>query len=635
MAHGQALGLIDTARMRSVFLKVRLLLVASIMMAVGLVFVNLYARMLGDSPLHLWHHMVVLLPLVLLCYSLVGWLGRTRRRGLRRLLAWMVCMICVFLQLGFYLLCLACLYGFRDLPTWHVVSGYFDQIIPMVAALPVSQGLLGSAVAAVLLLFVVYGSVLAWLLRPVLEPATAHYAITRAAWLRLGTLSIITLVLLLWDPWEGLVQAREPVATSLHDRPLSSNTMIHQLNPVEAATDRGVEDDYPRQPLGNRRHVILIYVDALRADVLQPYGGVGEMPFLTQLVRDGRLRQFDNVFSSCSQTQCGIGSILQSRPAHRVTPVNFSLPKLLKRQGYQLRYLLSADHQSFMNLKNYYGPDIDFYMDGRDMDPRHPTDDFVMLRHLDRLPASNEVTAPQFIMFGVMSVHVLGLRHEEFRIRKPDQIGAAGLAERRLSTALGWRNNYLNGVRQADFVLQGIWQWLERSGYLQQSIVIITADHGESLGEHGLLGHARSLSTPELHIPLWIHAPDTSSWPASPFAFQTDLAPTVLDWLGLPVPSNWEGQSLLRARDRGVQLPLFFLNRSDQFGLLFDRQGRLYKYLYDGAQHRASLFDLSANLTDADNLAVRQDKADLAGLQARLVQVFGPQMLELTGDVEK
>jgi glucan phosphoethanolaminetransferase (alkaline phosphatase superfamily) len=599
--------------------------VAVITLTLGATFIYLYASMLGESPLRFWHHLAVILPLIALCYGLVGLCTCIRSRATRQVSAWLVCLVFTLLQLGFYLACLACLYGFRDLPTLHVVIGYLDQLISIVSVLPLSGGLLALVVVLILAAFASTAAAFAWLL----VPAMMHSGVgegPRKVWLRLTTISAVALVLLVWDPWGGLVEAREPFVRSLHDQPLGSSTLMSQINPIEAATDRRIEESYPRQPLGSRRNVVLIYVDALRADVLQPYGGPGEMPFLARLVQTGQLQQFANVFASCSQTQCGIGSLLQSRPAHRVAATNFSLPKLLKRQGYQLRYLLSSDHQSFLGLKDYYGPDIDFYLDGKDMDRQHSTDDFVMLRHLDDLPAANQVQAPQFIMFGLLSVHILGTRHDEFRLHRPDEIGPLNLIKELKPSALVYRNNYLNGVRQADHVLQTIWAWLERNGYLDRSIVVITADHGESLGENGVLGHGRDLSTPQIHIPLWIHAPGVS-WTSQPWAYQTDMAPTVLDWLRLPIPENWVGQSLLRPRDGRVPLPLFFLNRSDQFGLIFEKSGRLYKYLYDRSHNRAALYDVIEDGSDARDLSMRQSRTDLAGLQARLVEIFGSQLL--------
>ncbi len=586
------------------------------MLGVGVVFVDLYAGQLGESPWNLWHHLAVLLPLLLLCLGLVGCIGRLSRRSVRAALAWLVCLFVLLLQLGFYAACLASLYGFHDLPTRNVVVGYADQLVTITAALPVSRGLLLAILGLVFVLLAALAGGLAWLM---LRSAAA----SRVSWLRVAALSSVAFALLLSDPWQGLSEAREPLVSSLHDHLLMDNSQAMQADPVEMATDWRLQSSYPSEPSGTRRHVVLIYIDALRADVLQPYGGEGEMPFLTELVRSGELRQFANLFSSCSQTMCGIASILQSRPAHRVAVGKFSLPMVLKRQGYQLRYLLSSDHQHFLGLKEYYGPGIDSYVDGKDLDPRHATDDLLLLRNLDRLPASSSVKSPQFIMLGLMSVHVQGERHAHFQTHLPDRVSWSN--GKPMDLVIPYRNNYLNGVRQADHVIEEIWRWLGQAGYLQQSIVVVTADHGESLGENGTLGHARDLSTPQIHIPLWVHGPD-AAWVDQPFAFQTDIAPTILDWLRLPIPASWTGQSLLRPRDRRVALPLFFMNHSDKFGLIFEDGPHLYKYLYDGFRNRPSLFDLYADQRDAHDLTGVQRPESLAAMQARLAAEFGSLM---------
>ena len=48
---------------------------------------------------------------------------------------------------------------------------------------------------------------------------------------------------------------------------------------------------------------------------------------------------------------------------------------------------------------------------------------------------------------------------------------------------------------------------LESRGLLKNTLVVITSDHGEELGEHGLFGHGRSLYSQEVHVPLVILAP--------------------------------------------------------------------------------------------------------------------------------
>jgi len=79
-------------------------------------------------------------------------------------------------------------------------------------------------------------------------------------------------------------------------------------------------------------------------------------------------------------------------------------------------------------------------------------------------------------------------------------------------------------------------------------IVVFTADHGESLGEHDYWGHGRFLYEPELRIPLGVVWPGRiPSTTLDPQASLLDLAPTLLELLGLPVPAELAGSSWARA----------------------------------------------------------------------------------------
>ena len=91
---------------------------------------------------------------------------------------------------------------------------------------------------------------------------------------------------------------------------------------------------------------------------------------------------------------------------------------------------------------------------------------------------------------------------------------------------------------------------LRQRGILDRTLLIVTSDHGENLGDHGLMSHAYSLHDTLLHVPLLIRYPER--FPAGlrvPHQVQlTDLFPTVLDVLQLdlpPVRRELQGVSLL------------------------------------------------------------------------------------------
>ncbi|HXU29484.1 MAG TPA: sulfatase-like hydrolase/transferase, partial [Thermoanaerobaculia bacterium] len=79
-----------------------------------------------------------------------------------------------------------------------------------------------------------------------------------------------------------------------------------------------------------------------------------------------------------------------------------------------------------------------------------------------------------------------------------------------------------------------------------ETMMVFLADHGESLGEHGIWGHGRDLYEPTLRIPMGITWPGKIVPGKSPrtieaLATQLDLAPTVLGLIGLPIPPTFQG----------------------------------------------------------------------------------------------
>ena len=86
---------------------------------------------------------------------------------------------------------------------------------------------------------------------------------------------------------------------------------------------------------------------------------------------------------------------------------------------------------------------------------------------------------------------------------------------------------------------------------LDSTIIIITADHGEELLEHGFIGHASTSLNAQLHdetirIPLIMRYPNKITPKIIPhISQQIDIMPTILDLIGLPVPSGLQGGSIL------------------------------------------------------------------------------------------
>jgi arylsulfatase A-like enzyme len=103
-------------------------------------------------------------------------------------------------------------------------------------------------------------------------------------------------------------------------------------------------------------------------------------------------------------------------------------------------------------------------------------------------------------------------------------------------------------IRSADAAFGKLVDFLRNEGLYDDAVILVTSDHGEEFGEHGRVGwHSHSLYDELLRVPLLIKLPG-SRYGGETVAAQVrgiDLAPTILDELGVAVPESFEGTSLL------------------------------------------------------------------------------------------
>lgn len=184
------------------------------------------------------------------------------------------------------------------------------------------------------------------------------------------------------------------------------------------------------------------------------------------------------------------------------------------------------------------------------------------------------------------------------------------------------RASYDGALAYVDRLLGSFKQALIATGWWQRSLVVLVSDHGESLGDHGEMSHGYFIYESTLHVPLMIH------WPAGDAARAAldarpagllDVAPTILDFLGIPVPSSFEGRSLLRGAPTLVYGETVYAH--DSFGWAALRSLRSGDYKYIDAP-RPELYDLRHdprelhNLVDVERVRERALRAELKKLLA-------------------
>nr|MBA3949805.1 sulfatase-like hydrolase/transferase [Acidobacteriota bacterium] len=175
---------------------------------------------------------------------------------------------------------------------------------------------------------------------------------------------------------------------------------------------------------------------------------------------------------------------------------------------------------------------------------------------------------------------------------------------------------YIGEVAYVDAQIARVTNWLRSRGLIDRTIIIVTADHGESLGEHGEGSHGLFIYDASVKVPLVIRAPYAAAKgrTVAQVVRSHDLAPTVLDLLGLPGDPAMEGRSLapFLAGGRGPDLDAYSesLYARHHYGwseLTALRAGR-FKYIQ---APRPELYDLEQDPKELDNLFdARQSLAD-------------------------
>jgi choline-sulfatase len=195
-----------------------------------------------------------------------------------------------------------------------------------------------------------------------------------------------------------------------------------------------------------------------------------------------------------------------------------------------------------------------------------------------------------------------------------------------ISDAQASGTSYNSGITAGDTAVGKLISALQQRKIYGNTAVIVVAAHGESLGAHGEDAHGIFLYDETIHVPLLIKLPEAQ--PAAKAGTRVaakvrlvDIAPTALEIASIPVPSQLQGQSLLRvakAGGGGGDQPVY--SRADLpqrgFGWSPLESWRASKYLYVRAP-KPELYDLTADPGAIHNLA-QSSKGILDTMAAQL-----------------
>ncbi len=173
---------------------------------------------------------------------------------------------------------------------------------------------------------------------------------------------------------------------------------------------------------------------------------------------------------------------------------------------------------------------------------------------------------------------------------------------------------YRNALHEGDAALGLLLEGLRVRGLDRSTTIIVIGDHGEAFGQHpGNYGHSLALYEENVRVPFMISGPHISPARIGRTVSLLDVAPTVLDLLGRPQPSEFSGSSVLEARPR---MALFFADYS--LGLLGLRDG-CNKFIHELEAKRSKLYDVCSDPREQQNLSAAH-RAEVRTYEQRLRQ---------------
>ena len=180
--------------------------------------------------------------------------------------------------------------------------------------------------------------------------------------------------------------------------------------------------------------------------------------------------------------------------------------------------------------------------------------------------------------------------------------------------AAAFKNDPYSGeVAYVDAELGKLFDWLGAHGGLGRTVVVLTADHGESLGEHGETFHSYFAYNATIWVPLIVAGPGiVPAARVKDYVSHVDIFPTVCDILGLKAPAGLQGASLLpffKGRTRKA-LPIYF----ESLDAHLNRGWAPLRGLIEGGKKYIDspipeLYDLGKDFEEKTNLAPGADLA--------------------------
>lgn len=385
-------------------------------------------------------------------------------------------------------------------------------------------------------------------------------------------------------------------------------------------------------------NIVLISTEPVRADHISYYGyDRHTTPFIDSMAENSLV--FRNTFSQSSHTLTSLFSTLTSMypSSHGVTPTNadqrgFSnnftmFAEVLEERGYN-SYGLTGDklvteeygfgrgYENYTSAPNSFRYKEDVF-DGFLRKAEEDEKFFLFYQSY----AAHDPYIPPKRYSGIFGNRVPEFREDTIRKKKllseRDNVSASrryqllkdyyfGRIEENETLARHAVAEYDSTVRHMDSVVKKIVTKLEERGLKNETVIVVTSQHGEMLGEHGEWRHHRHLYTESIKVPLIVRLPSKAHRDVSSPVEMIDLAPTLLDLTGGRTEGFFDqghGKSLVPLLEGNEKKDRFVFSEglNHDMRTLIDTRENL-RYFWDEVKDTELVFNLSRDYSDSERV---------------------------------
>jgi hypothetical protein len=339
-------------------------------------------------------------------------------------------------------------------------------------------------------------------------------------------------------------------------------------------------------PSAIRPHIFLFVIDSLRRDYLSSYNRkVTFTPAFDRFARESTV--FDRAFSRYGATGLSVpslwvgGLVLHKQYVTPFAPMN-TLARLLDHEQYE----------QWVSMDNILDVILPATPRRRPLDAGVQVADYRFCRTLDEIRGRLTTGGPPTFVYSLpQDIHVSAISRE-------------GNAPVDAGSYPGFYPPYASRVKRMDACFGSFIEDLKARGLFDLSIIIVTADHGDSLGEQGRMGHAYTIFPEIVQVPLIVHLPSRMATgfraDTSAPVFTSDLSPTLYALLGHEPgqPAPFFGRPLFQRQGSVVPTAtagpqLIASSYGSVYGTLLDDARRLY--VFDGIALRDYVYELDGS----------------------------------------